>query len=233
MKNINLMNKEYLHPILFLLSFLFFISLKYISEYFKLTINLKSLFHTTIVLSIVLYLYFSKRIPSIQRLKQLSVDNPVFSLKNISKNQLSKSTRDSIYGLIIFSMVFSIFDIYYGLVKKRYDFIIHGVIFFLCVISCYYFSVLVYPYVIIIELSTIFYNFLYTKNIYIIIAFVVTFFITRIIYLNYFTYISYCYFNIKSIETKLLLFYLCVLNLLNLFWFYKIICKSYKTLKKE
>ena len=227
------MNDEYLHPLLFIISFILFTILKMITEYFELKLNLKSLIHTTIVLCVLLYLYITKKLPSINKLKDLSNQYPNTSIKNVIKKEISKNTQKTIHKLMIFSLVFSIYDIYIGLIQKRPDFIIHGILFFLFVFSAYYLNVFLYPYVIIIELSTIFYNFLYTKNIYIILAFIVTFFIARILYLNYFTYISYYYFYSVSFEYYLLILYLCVLNILNLFWFYKIICKSYKTFKQK
>ena len=132
-----------------------------------------------------------------------------------------------IYTIII-SIGYSIHDIFYGIYEKRYDFLIHGILFVFASLYMYINSG-IYPYLILIELSTLFLNFLYTKNRYIRILFIFTFFICRILYAPYLVYQLFVYYDI-SMFIKILL---CMGSVLNFYWFYLIIKKVYTLIIKS
>ena len=227
------MNDEYLHPLLFLFSIIVFFILHYINIQLKTRISIFSLFHCIISLTIVFFLFICKYIPSIPQLKTLSLlDKDTIITKVIEKYVEKQKKSDMIKKIlkysVIFTMGYSIHDIFHGVYEKRYDFILHGILLLIACIFMYEYTIW-YPYVLFTEISTLFFNFVHTKNRYVVIAFIISFFICRIIYYPYLLYNSFTSYN-TTITIKTLLF---LAFLLNYYWFYYIIKKTYNVFIKS
>jgi len=227
------MNDEYLHPLLFIFSIILFFLLHSIKLKINTKLNIFSVVHCIITLAVVFLLFIYKYIPTLSQLKKLSIveennnfDDLIHIHINRQKNVIM--IKNMILCTIIISMGYSIHDIFYGIYEKRYDLLFHGLLF--TIASLYmYINNGIYPYLIVIELSTLFLNFLYTKNTCIIILFILTFFICRIIYAPYLVYQLFVYYDI-SMFIKILL---CMGSVLNFYWFYLIIKKTYNVFIKS
>lgn len=226
------MNDEYLHPLLFLFSIILFFILHSIKLKINTKLNIFSVIHCIITLLVIFILFINKYIPTLSQLKKLSIieqNNNFDDLIHIHINRQKNATmiKNMIIYTIIISMGYSIHDIFNGVYEKRYDFLIHGILFAFASLYMYVKSG-IYPYLIVIELSTLFLNFLYTRNRYILILFIFTFFICRILYSPYLIY-QLCIIYSISIYIKILV---CMGSILNFYWFYLIIKKVYKVIIK-
>lgn len=137
-----------------------------------------------------------------------------------------------------FLLSYVIYDIYYSLFPFKKDMIIHGILLLLSIILVEYYNIQHYICQgLLIQTSTLFLNFINKSDICGLL-FVITFFIYRIILfpilsIKYFNYAFTLLTNSNLNCHKLIILLVLFLNILNFYWFKKIILKfKYKLLKK-
>ena len=135
----------------------------------------------------------------------------------------------TIFPLISFGYGF--YDLYVGIKSKKTDALIHGVLFTICNMYVYFNDNILLSYTFLVtETSSIFLNLRVFRKKWIDILFVLSFFIYRIIFAPL---VSYIYLR-DSTNKSLTFGYISSISLtiLNLYWFYYIVKKALKPMKK-
>jgi hypothetical protein len=138
----------------------------------------------------------------------------------------------NIYTIVpLISFGYGFYDLYIGIKSKKTDALIHGILFTICNMYVYFNDNILLSYTFLVtETSSIFLNLRVFRKKWIDILFVLSFFIYRIIFAPL---VSYIYLR-DSTNKSLTFGYISSISLtiLNLYWFYYIVKKTLKHMKK-
>jgi hypothetical protein len=138
----------------------------------------------------------------------------------------------NIYTIVpLISFGYGFYDLYIGIKSKKTDALIHGILFTICNMYVYFNDNILLSYTFLVtETSSIFLNLRVFRKKWIDILFVLSFFIYRIIFAPL---VSYIYLR-DSTNKSLTFGYISSISLtiLNLYWFYYIVKKALKPMKK-
>lgn len=205
------------HHIVFIVCLVLFVIVHNITVYFKIKLDLCSLIHTCITVFMSHYIVFTNKVPS-------------FSSCLNHNEKINTFYENCIQLCLILSLAFSFIDIYTGCTLRRYDYIVHGLLFLISTMYVYYKNTpAIYIHLILIEASTIFFLFIHNKQMWIKYGFFILFTIYRVFYLLYLSFIAFSYIRHKLIYCLLLL----TLTILNLYWYSIMIKKLIRHMKKE